>query len=86
LAYRQEVVQNSRISHGHQDSLEGSEGAGRNLKRQVGQRPKSGRLAPKVIALADEGRSYRWIAHDLSISKTTVADIIHRARVLGALS
>lgn len=50
----------------------------RALGRQTGERPKSDRLAPKVGALMAEGRSYRWIAHDLGISKNTVADIAKR--------
>ena len=51
---------------------------GKRLGRQTGERPKSDRLAPKVMALTAQGRSYRWIARDLGISKNTVADIIHR--------
>ncbi len=53
---------------------------GRKLGRQPEQRPKSDRLAPKVIALIDEGCSYRWIARDLGISKNTVMDIVNRNR------
>ena len=53
---------------------------GKKLGRQAGERPKSDRLAPKVIALSAEGRSYRWIARDLGISKNTVADIVNRTR------
>jgi len=53
---------------------------GRLLGRQPGQRPKSDRLAPKVLALVQAGRSYRWIARDLGISKNTVADIVKRHR------
>jgi len=40
--------------------------------------PKSDRLAPKALALVEEGRSYRWIAHDLGLSKSTVAAIVSR--------
>ncbi|MBP2448460.1 DNA-binding CsgD family transcriptional regulator [Rhizobium leguminosarum] len=32
------------------------------------------------MALIAEGRSYRWIAADLGISKDAVADIARRAR------
>jgi len=53
---------------------------GKRLGRQPGQRPKSDRLAPKVLALVAEGRSYRWIARDLSLSKNTVSDIVKRTR------
>lgn len=48
--------------------------------RQTGERSKSDRLAPKVMALIAEGRSYRWVARDLGISKNTVADIAKRYR------
>lgn len=53
---------------------------GKKLGRQPGQRPKSGRLAPRVLSAVEEGRSYRWIARDLGISKNTVADIVKRHR------
>lgn len=52
---------------------------GEKLGRQPGQRPKSDRLAPKVMALIEEGRSYRWIARDLGISKNTVLAIAKRS-------
>ena len=47
---------------------------GKKLGRQPGQRPKSDRLAPKVLHAIDGGKSYRWIARDLGISKNTVAE------------
>ena len=53
---------------------------GKKLGRQPGQRPKSDKLAPKVIQAVAEGRSYRWIARDLGISKNTVTEIIKRHR------
>ena len=37
----------------------------KKLGRQPGHRPKSDRLAPKVLHAVDGGRSYRWIARDL---------------------
>lgn len=52
----------------------------KKLGRQPGQRPKSDKLAPKVVQAVEEGRSYRWIARDLSISKNTVLDIMKRHR------
>jgi hypothetical protein len=55
---------------------------GRVLGRQPGQRPKSGRLALKVLALLAEGRSYRLIGRELGLSKNTVADIVKRHRNL----
>ena len=53
---------------------------GKKLGRQLGERPKSDRLAPKVMALQAEGRSYRWIARDLGLSKNTVMAIVQRHR------
>lgn len=53
---------------------------GRTLGRQAGQRPKSDRLAPKVLALASQGRSYRFIGREVGLSKNTVASIVKRAR------
>jgi DNA invertase Pin-like site-specific DNA recombinase len=60
--------------------LAAAKARGKKLGRQPGQRPKSDRLAPQVLALVAEGRSYRWIARDLGISKNTVAAIVARQR------
>ena len=53
---------------------------GKRLGRQPGQRPKSDRLAPKVLALVAQGHSYRLIGRELGLSKNTVADIVRRNR------
>ena len=53
---------------------------GKKLGRQPGQRPKSDRLAPKVLNAIDGGRSYRWIARALGLSKNTVTVIVKRHR------
>ncbi|MEF2074646.1 recombinase family protein [Consotaella aegiceratis] len=53
---------------------------GRVLGRQTGHRPKSDRLAPKVLALVEAGRSYRLIGRELGLSKNTVAAIVQRHR------
>ena len=50
---------------------------------RAGQRPKSDRLAPKVLNAIADGRSYRWIVRDLGISKNTVTDIVKRHRPSG---
>lgn len=68
------------ISERVKSGLAAAKARGKKLGRQYGQRPKSDRLAPKVIALIEVGRSYRWIARDLGISKNTVMDIVKRAR------
>jgi len=48
--------------------------------RQPGQRPKSDRLTPKVLALIKQGRSYRLVGRELGLSKNTVAAIVKRNR------
>ncbi|MFF2324179.1 recombinase family protein [Agrobacterium sp. NPDC058088] len=67
------------ISERVKSGLAAAKARGKMLGRQVGERPKSDRLAPKVMALIAEGRSYRWIARDLGISKNTVGDIAKRS-------
>ena len=57
---------------------------GKHFGRQPGQRPKSDRLAPKVLALLAQGRSYRLVAREVGLSKNTVAGIIRRARTAPA--
>jgi putative DNA-invertase from lambdoid prophage Rac len=71
------------ISERVKSGLAAAKAHGRKLGRQPGQRPKSDKLAPKVLALIAEGRSYRWIARDLAISKNTIADIVRRDRTSG---
>jgi DNA invertase Pin-like site-specific DNA recombinase len=58
---------------------------GKRLGRQPGQRPKSDRLAPQVLALVAKGRSYRLIGREVGLSKNTVADIIKRHRTKAPL-
>ena len=72
------------LSERVKSGLAAARARGRKLGRQPGQRPKSDRLAPKVLHAVDDGRSYRWIARDLGISKNTVTDIVkrHRAKSL----
>ena len=60
--------------------LAAAKARGRKLGRQLGHRSKSDRLAPQVLRLVGEGRSYRWIARDVGLSKNTVGDIVKRAR------
>ena len=76
IAQFERDLMSERIKSG----LAAAKARGKKLGRQPGQRPKSDRLAPKVMALIAEGRSYRWIARDLGISKNTVLAIAKRAQ------
>ncbi len=53
---------------------------GKRLGRQPGERPRSDRLASKVLALVAQGRSYRLVAREVGLSKNTVAGIVKRDR------
>lgn len=68
------------LSERVKSGLAAARARGKTLGRQPGQRPKSDRLAPAVIHAVAEGRSYRWIARDLGISKNTVLAIMQRHR------
>lgn len=68
------------LSERVKSGLAAARARGKKLGRQLGQRPKSDKLAPKVVQAVAEGRSYRWIARDLGISKNTVLDIVKRNR------
>ncbi len=68
------------LSERVKSGLAAARARGKKLGRQPGQRPKSDKLAPQVIQAVADGRSYRWIARDLGISKNTVTEIMKRAR------
>lgn len=68
------------ISERIKSGLAAAKAGGRTLGRQAGQRPKSNRLAPRVLALVAQKRSYRLIGRELGLSKNTVADIVKRHR------
>lgn len=68
------------LSERVKSGLAAAKARGKKLGRQPGQRPKSDKLAPKVIQAVEEGRSYRWIARDLGISKNTVLGIMQRQK------
>ncbi len=75
--FERELIQ-ERIRSG----IAAAKARGKRLGRQPGQRPKSDRLAPKVLALVAVGRSYRLIGRELGLSKNTVAEIVKRNRVV----
>ena len=68
------------ISERVKSGLAVAKARGKKLGRQRGRRPKSERLAPRVLALVAEGRSYRLIGRELGLSKNTVSDIVQRNR------
>ena len=73
--FERELIQ-ERICSG----IAAAKARGKRLGRQLGQRPKADRLAPKVMVLAAQGRSYRLIGREVGLSKNTVADIVKRSR------
>jgi putative DNA-invertase from lambdoid prophage Rac len=74
--FERELIQ-ERIRSG----IAAAKARGKRLGRQPGQRPKSDRLAPKVLALIALGRSYRLTGREVGLSKNTVADIVKRNRI-----
>jgi putative DNA-invertase from lambdoid prophage Rac len=68
------------LSERVKSGLAAARARGKKLGRQPGQRPKSDKVAEKVVNAVAVGRSYRWIAHDLAISKNTVLEIMKRHR------
>jgi putative DNA-invertase from lambdoid prophage Rac len=78
--FERELIQ-ERIRSG----IAAAKARGKRLGRQPGQRPKSDRLAPKVLALVAAGRSYRLIGRELGLSKNTVGEIVKRNRAASAV-
>ena len=76
IAHFERDLLSERVKSG----LAAAKARGKKLGRQPGQRPKSDKLAPKVVQAVADGRSYRWIARDLGISKNTVLEIMKRQR------
>lgn len=76
LAEFETDLRGERVRRGHA----AAKAKGRPIGRQAGQRPKSDRLAPEVLALAADGLSHRAIAARTGLSKNTVAGILTRAR------
>ena len=68
------------ISERVKSGLAAAKAKGKRLGRQPGQRPVSDRYGARVPRAVADGRSYRWIARDLGISKGTVEGIVKRAR------
>jgi putative DNA-invertase from lambdoid prophage Rac len=68
------------VSERVRSGLAAARARGRKLGRQLGQRPKSDRLAPQVMARVAGRRSYRLIGRELGLSKNAVAAIVKRHR------
>ena len=66
------------LSERVKSGLAAARARGKKLGRQPGQRPVADKLADKVTTAVAAGRSYRWIARDLAISKNTVLEIMKR--------
>jgi DNA invertase Pin-like site-specific DNA recombinase len=62
--------------------LAAAKAKGKILGRKPGQRVKSDRLAPQVLRMVEQGCSYREIASELHLSKTTVCEIVKCDRSL----
>ncbi len=60
--------------------LAAAKAKGKQLGRKPGQRVKADRYADKVLQMVSEGHSYRQIAEELHLSKTTVNGIVKRHR------
>ena len=60
--------------------LAAAKAKGKKLGRKPGQRVKADKYAPKVLQMVAKGHSYRQIAQELHLSKTTVNDIVKRNR------
>ena len=60
--------------------LAAAKAKGKKLGRKPGQRVKADRYTDKVLQMASEGHSYRQIAQQLHLSKTTVNEIVQRHR------
>jgi putative DNA-invertase from lambdoid prophage Rac len=72
-AFERELTQ-ERIRSG----IAAAKARGKRFGRQPGDRPKSDRLATRVMVLVATGRSYRLIGREVGLSKNTVADIVKR--------
>ena len=60
--------------------LAAAKAKGKKLGRKPGQRVKADRYTDKVLQMVSEGHSYRQIAQQLHLSKTTVNEIVKRHR------
>jgi putative DNA-invertase from lambdoid prophage Rac len=61
--------------------LAAAKSRGKILGRKIGERPKSDKLASKVLELFNAGQSYRQIAKEACLSTNTVMGIIKRNRL-----
>ncbi|NVK58358.1 MAG: recombinase family protein [Alteromonadaceae bacterium] len=64
------------LSERVKSGLEAARAKGKILGRQTGDAPTVRRYERRIRALSAEGRSQRWIAKELQISRTTVAKVL----------
>ena len=60
--------------------LAAAKAKGKKLGRRPGHSVKADKYGPQVLQMVSEGHSYRYIARELNLSKTTVNDIVKRNR------
>jgi len=65
------------ISERTKSGLAIAKAKGKKLGRQPGQNP-SDKYANEVLKHVAQGRTYRWISHEMQINKTTVTAIVRR--------
>jgi DNA invertase Pin-like site-specific DNA recombinase len=65
------------ISERTKSGLASARAKGKKLGRQKGQNP-SDKYAKAVLKHVADGRTYRWISHEMQINKTTVTAIVRR--------
>lgn len=59
--------------------IENAKAKGKKMGRPIRDKKPSDKHAKKVMAFLNEGRTYRWIAHELHISKNTVMKLARKA-------
>lgn len=64
------------LSERVKSGIEAARANGRRIGRQMGEAPTVDKFGARVRELAKEGRSQRWIAKELQISRTTVGKIM----------
>lgn len=75
------IAERELIQERIRSGIAAAKARGKRFGRQFGQRPKSDRLAPKVLALIEQGRIYRLVGREFGLSKNTAGEIVKRSRL-----